>query len=74
LESLGVQTLIHYPIPPNRQNAFLHDWDIKVPLTEKIHDEVLSLPLSPVMSDADIEKVVLAVNSFVPAGNFEPSL
>lgn len=74
LESLGVQTLIHYPIPPNRQNAFLHDWDIKVPLTEKIHDEVLSLPLSPVMSDADVEKVVLAVNSFIPAGNFEPSL
>jgi len=74
LESLGVQTLIHYPIPPNRQKAFLYDWDIKVPLTEKIHDEVLSLPMSPVISKADVEKVVLAVNSFVPSGKFEPSL
>lgn len=69
LESNGIQTLIHYPIPPHKQNAFLNNWNISLPLTEKIHDEVLSLPLHPVMSHEDVEKVIAVVNSFYPSSN-----
>ena len=60
----GVQTLIHYPIPPHKQDAYKEWNDLSFPITEKIHREVLSLPLSPVMSKEEVEKVVFAVNSF----------
>jgi dTDP-4-amino-4,6-dideoxygalactose transaminase len=60
----GVQTLIHYPIPPHKQDAYKEWSDLSFPITEKIHREVLSLPLSPVMSKEEVEKVVSAVNSF----------
>ena len=60
----GVQILIHYPIPPHKQDAY-KDWNnSSFPITEKIHKEVLSLPLSPVMSQEELEKVVATVNSF----------
>jgi dTDP-4-amino-4,6-dideoxygalactose transaminase len=59
-----IQTLIHYPIPPHKQKAF-QSWNhLSFPVTEKIHSEVLSLPMSQVMTDEDIEKVILSVNSF----------
>lgn len=64
LSSLGIQTLIHYPIPPHKQLAYSEFSELSLPLTEQIHDEVLSLPISPVMNDAEIEAVVAAVNSF----------
>ena len=54
----GVQNLIHYPIPPHKQEAY-KDWNnLSFPITEQIHDEVLSLPISPVMSDGEIENVI----------------
>ena len=59
-----IQTLIHYPIPPHKQNAYKEYSDLSLPLTEKIHQEVLSIPISPVMSDTEIESVILAANSF----------
>ncbi|MDD2798992.1 MAG: DegT/DnrJ/EryC1/StrS family aminotransferase [Bacteroidales bacterium] len=60
----GVQTLIHYPIPPHKQTAYKELNDLSFPITEKIHSEVLSLPMSPVMSDKEIERVVEVINSF----------
>ena len=60
----GVQTLIHYPIPPHKQDAYKEWNDLSFPITEKIHEEILSLPMSPVMSMEEVEKVVSAVNSF----------
>jgi dTDP-4-amino-4,6-dideoxygalactose transaminase len=60
----GVQTLIHYPIPPHKQDAYKECNDLSFPITEKIHEEILSLPMSPVMSMEEVEKVVSAVNSF----------
>ena len=59
-----MQTLIHYPIPPHKQDAYKEWNDLSFPITEKIHDEVLSLPISPVMSEEEVEKVVDAINSF----------
>ncbi|UBB88547.1 DegT/DnrJ/EryC1/StrS family aminotransferase [Candidatus Kaistella beijingensis] len=60
----GVQTLIHYPIPPHQQEAY-KDWnDLSFPITEKIHAEVLSLPISPVMTDEEVSKVIRICNSY----------
>lgn len=64
LEKMGVQSLIHYPIPPHQQKAYRHLENLDLPLTEKIHREVVSLPISGVMSDEDVEKVVKACNEF----------
>lgn len=60
----NIQTLIHYPIPPHKQQAYKQWNNISLPITEKIHNEVLSLPISPVMTDEEVEKVAQAVNSF----------
>lgn len=61
----GVQTLIHYPIPPHKQDAYKDEWNkIKLPLTEKIHKEVLSLPISPVITNNEISKVRDCINAF----------
>ncbi len=60
----GVQTIIHYPIPPHKQECY-KDWNhLSYPITEQIHDEELSLPMSPVMSDEDVKYVIEKVNSF----------
>lgn len=64
LTNQGIQTLIHYPIPPHKQQAY-REWNGKsYPVTEKIHNEVLSLPISPVMEDEDVNKVITAINDF----------
>nr|WP_276556359.1 DegT/DnrJ/EryC1/StrS family aminotransferase [Pseudomonas peradeniyensis] len=65
LHDSGVQTLIHYPIPPHKQQAYSAFGNLSLPLTEAIHREVLSLPISPVMSEDEVQAVVRAVNAFV---------
>lgn len=60
----NIETLIHYPVPPHHQPALSAYNQHSYPVTEVIHREVLSLPLSPVMEDHELEKVVEAVNSF----------
>ncbi len=64
LEKYGIETLIHYPIPPNKQEGYpeLHKYNL--PITEKIHDEVVSLPISPVMSNNEVKSVVEAIKSY----------
>jgi dTDP-4-amino-4,6-dideoxygalactose transaminase len=64
LAAVGVQTLIHYPIPPHRQRAYPQFADYRLPLTERIHQEVLSLPMGPKIAPEDVERVVDAVNAF----------
>ena len=64
LESRGIQTNIHYPTPPHRQGAYTEFAALSLPVTEKIHREVLSLPISPVLSDEEIKTVVEAVNEW----------
>lgn len=68
LENIGIQTLIHYPIPPHKQDAYPGLQELSLPLAEEIHQQVLSLPISPIMSLADAETVVDACNSFVFSG------
>lgn len=60
----GVQTLIHYPIPPHKQGALAEYNHLSLPVTERIHREELSLPLSPQMTDAEVEFVIAALNRF----------
>ncbi|RNC63861.1 DegT/DnrJ/EryC1/StrS aminotransferase family protein [Proteiniphilum sp. X52] len=64
LREKGIQTLIHYPIPPHKQKAY-SDWNnFSFPITEKIHAEVLSLPISAVITDEEVKTIVDAVNAF----------
>lgn len=64
LATSGIQTLIHYPIPPHKQKAY-QEWNSRsYPLTEKLHEQVLSLPISPVMSIEEASRVAAACNSF----------
>jgi len=60
----GIQTLIHYPIPPHKQEAYTEWHDHSYPLSEQIHDEVLSLPISGVQSLEDTQKIVKVLNAF----------
>jgi dTDP-4-amino-4,6-dideoxygalactose transaminase len=64
LSDNGIQTLIHYPIPPHKQLAYKEWNNIALPITEKIHNEVLSLPISQVMDDSEIEYVVRTINKY----------
>jgi dTDP-4-amino-4,6-dideoxygalactose transaminase len=59
----GVQTLIHYPIPSHKQEALSDYRELELPVTEKIHREVLSLPIYPYMSQEEMMVVVDAVNN-----------
>ncbi len=59
-----VETMIHYPIPPHKQDAYLNYKNLSFPITEKIHKEVVSLPISPAMDNADISRVIEAANSY----------
>ena len=59
-----IQTIIHYPIPPHKQRAYKYYNHLSFPITEKIHDEVLSLPISPVMEEEEIQKVIDVLNNF----------
>ncbi len=60
----GIQSLIHYPIPPHQQKAYQEWNDLSLPITEQIHEEVLSLPISPVMSDEEVSRVIDLLNQF----------
>ena len=60
----GIQTLIHYPIPPHKQQAYKEWNDLSYPISEKIHAEVLSLPIGPTLSLEEAQKVVDLCNQF----------
>ncbi|NLY17055.1 MAG: DegT/DnrJ/EryC1/StrS family aminotransferase [Gammaproteobacteria bacterium] len=65
LHEHGIATMIHYPIPPHKQQAY-QDWNHQsYPVSEHIHSNVLSLPISPVMTDEQVQKVIAACNTFV---------
>jgi dTDP-4-amino-4,6-dideoxygalactose transaminase len=64
LSNNGIQTVIHYPVPPHKQPAYA-DWNNDSYLvSEKIHEEIISLPLSPVMKEDEVEYVCEVVNSY----------
>lgn len=64
LNSRKIGSLIHYPIPPHQQKALPEYKKLSFPVCEQIHEEVVSIPISPVMSDEEVEKVISALNDF----------
>ncbi|HNX88191.1 MAG TPA: DegT/DnrJ/EryC1/StrS family aminotransferase [Paludibacteraceae bacterium] len=60
----NIQTIIHYPVPPHKQACYKEWNQLSLPVTEQIHREELSLPISPVLTDEEAEMVVRFVNSF----------
>lgn len=60
----NVQSLIHYPIPPHQQNAYQEWGNASFPISEKIHKQVLSIPMSPVISKAEISTIIRLINEF----------
>ncbi|MCU8055565.1 DegT/DnrJ/EryC1/StrS family aminotransferase [Shewanella sp. SM34] len=60
----GIQTLIHYPIPPHKQQAYIKYQGKSLPITELIHNQVLSIPLDPCMADSDIKYIINIINEY----------
>lgn len=61
----GVQTIIHYPIPPHKQECYKEWNDFSFPITEQIHNEELSLPMSPVMTEEEVKTMVDLLNKWI---------
>mgnify|MGYP000704690070 CR=1 FL=1 len=64
LNKNDVETIIHYPIPPHKQNALEEFSYLKLPITERIHKTVVSLPLYPTMTNQDIQTVIQLLNAY----------
>lgn len=64
LEQNNIQNLIHYPIPPHKQEAYAEYNHLHFPIAEEIHNEVLSLPMSQVMEDSDVGDIINVLNRF----------
>lgn len=64
MKSAGVQTLIHYPIPPHRQEAYKELGSVSYPISEMIHSEIISLPISPIMKLKEVDEVIKIVNKY----------
>ncbi len=60
----GIQTLIHYPVPPHKQEAYKELNHLSFPITEQIHNEVLSLPISSVLTNDEMKTIVKVLNEF----------
>ena len=64
LAEAGIETIIHYPTPPHKQGAYKEWNNLSLPITEEIHRTIISLPISPVMQDEEVSKVVEIVNKW----------
>ena len=64
LTDCGVQTVIHYPIAPHKQEAYKEWNELSLPVSERLHDEVISLPISEVITTSQLETVCQHVNNF----------
>ncbi len=60
----GIQTIIHYPIPPHRQKAYKEMNHLSFPISEQIHEEVLSLPISSILTEQEVVRVIELLNKF----------
>ena len=59
-----IDTIIHYPIPPHKQSAYKEWNNLSFPVTEKIHEQELSLPMSPTLTDEQVRFVIEKINSW----------
>ena len=69
LKAQGIETLIHYPVAPHKQKAYPEYAHLNLPVTESIHEQVLSLPMGPHLSDEQVAAVIDACNSFKRASS-----
>lgn len=60
----GIQCLIHYPIPPHKQVAYKNWEHMSLPVTELVHNEIISIPMDPTMTEDEIQQVINVVNGF----------
>lgn len=66
LQQKGIETDIHYPVPPHRQEAYKEWNNLELPITDQIHQEVLSLPLNSALTVEDIQYIAECINLFKP--------
>ncbi len=64
LTDSGIQTNIHYPTPPHKQDAYHELESLSLPISERMHREILSLPISPVLTEQEVSDVIQVVNAF----------
>jgi dTDP-4-amino-4,6-dideoxygalactose transaminase len=60
----SIETIIHYPIPPHKQKALANFNYLSFPITEKIHEEAISLPISPVITQAEVSFIIDVLNKY----------
>ena len=60
----GVQTMVHYPIPPHRQLCYKEMAELQLPITEQIHAEELSIPLNQTLTQEEVETIIDVLNKF----------
>lgn len=64
LNNNGIQTVIHYPIPPHHQKAYIQYKNLSLPITEKIHKEIISIPIYELLNENEIIKIIDVINSY----------
>ncbi|MGB6268577.1 MAG: DegT/DnrJ/EryC1/StrS family aminotransferase [Olleya sp.] len=64
LNANNIQSSIHYPVAPHKQKALHRFNDLKFPITEKIHETCVSIPISPILSDLEVKKVITILNDY----------
>jgi len=64
LSQEGIETVVHYPIPPHQQQAYAEWNDRSYPISERIHSEILSLPMSQVIRDDEVARVIEVLNAY----------
>lgn len=64
LKMNDVETMVHYPIPPHKQKAYKEYNNINLPITEKLHNELFSIPISPTLHDDEVKQVISIINSY----------
>jgi len=64
LQENGIESQIHYPIPPHKQECYKKYNSLSLPIAERLANEVLSLPISPVMREEEVETVARVINAW----------
>ena len=66
LKQNGIETLIHYPVPPHKQKCYTEFNHLSLPITENIHSQELSLPISPVITEEEVDTIIRVINDWKP--------
>ena len=66
LKNHGISSMIHYPIPPHKQDAYKELSHLNLPITSEIHDTVISLPMDPTLSSTQVQEIIDCVNKYKP--------